>query len=396
MKNYDTITPEGTKDLLFSECVARRDVEEKIHDIFKSRGYVEIITPALEFFDVFNLNSRHFPQENMYKLVDNKGRLLVLRPDNTMPIARVVATRLKDAILPIRLYYNQCVYSVSPQLRGRSDQVVQSGIELIGSQSEMADVEVISMAIDVLDVCSDGNYSLEIGDSGIFKELVSNLDVSDDMKENIRSLIEQKNYPALNDTLDALGKSKVIQSLKKLPRLFGDVEVLDKASAIFDNKKINIYLNDLRKVYENVKTLYPDAKINIDLGMVNRADYYTGVILKGYIEGCGDEVLSGGRYDKLIAEFGYDVPATGFAINVDAVAQMVANQKKVKNTHADVIVFAEEGYEMKAMQVAQKMRKEGLKVENSFIDDLESVREYALETKIPRIMIINENVTEVE
>jgi ATP phosphoribosyltransferase regulatory subunit len=216
------------------------------------------------------------------------------------------------------------------------------------------------------------------------------------MKENIRSLIEQKNYPALNDTLDALGKSKVIQSLKKLPRLFGDVEVLDKASAIFDNKKINIYLNDLRKVYENVKTLYPDAKINIDLGMVNRADYYTGVILKGYIEGCGDEVLSGGRYDKLIAEFGYDVPATGFAINVDAVAQMVANQKKVKNTHADVIVFAEEGYEMKAMQVAQKMRKEGLKVENSFIDDLESVREYALETKIPRIMIINENVTEVE
>ncbi len=328
MKNYDTITPEGTKDLLFSECVARRDVEEKIHDIFKSRGYVEIITPALEFFDVFNLNSRHFPQENMYKLVDNKGRLLVLRPDNTMPIARVVATRLKDAILPIRLYYNQCVYSVSPQLRGRSDQVVQSGIELIGSQSEMADVEVISMAIDVLDVCSDGNYSLEIGDSGIFKELVSNLDVSDDMKENIRSLIEQKNYPALNDTLDALGKSKVIQSLKKLPRLFGDVEVLDKASAIFDNKKINIYLNDLRKVYENVKTLYPDAKINIDLGMVNRADYYTGVILKGYIEGCGDEVLSGGRYDKLIAEFGYDVPATGFAINVDAVAQMVAIKRR--------------------------------------------------------------------
>lgn len=396
MKNYDTITPEGTKDLLFNECVARRDVENKIHNIFKSRGYVEIITPGLEFFDVFNLNSRHFPQEKMYKLVDNKGRLLVLRPDNTMPIARVVATRLKDAILPLRLYYNQCIYNISPQLRGRSDQVVQAGIELIGSDSDMADVEVIGMAIDVLDVCSDGNYSLEIGNSGIFKELISQLNVNDDMKENIRYLIEQKNYPALNDTLDALGDNKVIKSLKKLPRLFGDIELIDKASAMFDNKKINMYLSDLKDIYENVKMLYPNAKINIDLGMVNRADYYTGVILKGYVEGCGDEVLSGGRYDKLISEFGYDVPATGFAINVDAVSQMIAKKKKINNIHADVIIFAESGYEMKAMKVAQKMRQEGLKVENSFIDDLESVREYAMETKIPKIMIINESITEVE
>lgn len=396
MKNYDTITPEGTKDLLFNECVARRDVENKIHNIFKSRGYVEIITPGLEFFDVFNLNSRHFPQENMYKLVDNKGRLLVLRPDNTMPIARVVATRLKDAILPLRLYYNQCVYNISPQLRGRSDQVVQAGIELIGSDSDMADVEVIGMAIDVLDVCSDGNYSLEIGNSGIFKELISQLNISDDMKENIRYLIEQKNYPALNDTLDALGDNKVIKSLKKLPRLFGDIELIDKASAMFDNKKINMYLSDLKDIYENVKMLYPNANINIDLGMVNRADYYTGVILKGYVEGCGDEVLSGGRYDKLISEFGYDVPATGFAINVDAVSQMIAKKKKINNIHADVIIFAESGYEMKAMKVAQKMRQEGLKVESSFIDDLESVREYAMETKIPKIMIINESITEVE
>lgn len=396
MKNYDTITPEGTKDLLFNECVARRDVENKIHNIFKSRGYVEIITPGLEFFDVFNLNSRHFPQENMYKLVDNKGRLLVLRPDNTMPIARVVATRLKDAILPLRLYYNQCVYNISPQLRGRSDQVVQAGIELIGSDSDMADVEVIGMAIDVLDVCSDGSYSLEIGNSGIFKELISQLNISDDMKENIRYLIEQKNYPALNDTLDALGDNKVIKSLKKLPRLFGDIELIDKASAMFDNKKINMYLSDLKDIYENVKMLYPNAKINIDLGMVNRADYYTGVILKGYVEGCGDEVLSGGRYDKLISEFGYDVPATGFAINVDAVSQMIAKKKKINNIHADVIIFAESGYEMKAMKVAQKMRQEGLKVESSFIDDLESVREYAMETKIPKIMIINESITEVE
>ena len=260
MKKYDTITPEGTKDVLFGECIARRNVEQSIHKIFKQRGYTEIVTPGLEFFDVFNLNSRHFPQEDMYKLVDRKGRLLVLRPDNTMPIARVVATRLKEAILPLRLYYNQCVYRISPQLRGRSDQIVQAGIELIGSSSDVADLEVIGMAIDVLETCSDGEYSIELGDSGIFKELVRELNVSEDLKENVRSLIEQKNYPALNDLLDTLGSNKVITSLKKLPRLFGDVEVLDKASNLFANKKIDEYLYDLKTIYQNVKTLYPKLK----------------------------------------------------------------------------------------------------------------------------------------
>ena len=184
--------------------------------------------------------------------------------------------------------------------------------------------------------------------------------------------------------------------MKKLPRLFGNADVLDKASNLFTNKQIDTYLTDLKAVYENIKQLYPDAHVSIDLGMVNRADYYTGVIIKGYVEGCGDEVLSGGRYDKLISEFGYDVPATGFAVNVDAISQMIAKKKSITNTPVDVIIFAESGFEMKAMKVAQDMRKQGLNVENSFIDDLESVREYACEKKIPKIMIINEDVTEVQ
>ena len=110
MKNYDLITPEGTKDLLFSECIIRRNIENTLREIFSSRGYCEIITPGLEFYDVFNLNSRYFPQVNLYKLTDSKGRLLVMRPDSTMPIARVVATRLRDAVLPLKLCYNQKIY----------------------------------------------------------------------------------------------------------------------------------------------------------------------------------------------------------------------------------------------------------------------------------------------
>ncbi len=390
MRNFDLITPEGTKDLLFDECIIRREIEDKIHDIFKSRGYCELITPGLEFFDVFSLNSRYFPQESLYKLIDNKGRLLVLRPDSTMPIARVVATRLKDAVLPLRLYYNQCVYTINPSLTGRSDQIAQMGIELIGSSSKMADLEVISTAIDVLSTCSDDNFSLEIGDVGFFKELMCLLNVDDDVKENIRHLIEMKNYPALNDLLDSLGDNKVNNALKQLPRLFGGEEVFEKASKLFSNKKIDEILSNLKKLYKDTSKLNGNGIITVDLGMVNRTDYYTGVIIKGYLAGYGEEVLSGGRYDKLISEFGYDVPATGFAVNVNAVSAIIAKDSKKRTKPSDAIVFARTGYEIKAIKIANKMRAKGKVVEMALLDDLDSVREYAKERNVSEIVIVDE------
>jgi len=395
MKNYYLITPEGTQDLLFDECIIRRNVENTIHSIFKKSGYSELITPGLEFFDVFNLNSRHFPQESLYKLVDSKGRLIVLRPDSTTPMARVVATRLKDAPLPLRLYYNQCVYNISPLLTGRSDQIVQTGIELIGSSSKTADLEVITTAVEVLSSCHSGKFSLEIGHIGFFRELVNKLEVNDDMKEDIRSLIETKNYPALNDLLDKIGKNDITHALKRLPRLFGGEEVFEKASKLFRDEKIDKILDNLRSVYKDVSQLCVDGEITVDLGMVNRTDYYTGIIIKGYLEGYGEEVLSGGRYDKLIAEFGYDVPATGFAVNVNAVSSIISKNTKVSVKPSDIIVFAEKGYEMKAVLAAQNYRKQGLTAENALSDNLDEVKEYAAKKGIKRIVVVNENIAEV-
>lgn len=392
MKNYDLITPEGTKDLLFDECTARGNVEDKIHKIFKSCGYAEIVTSGLEFFDVFNLNSRYFPQESLYKLVDSKGRLIVLRPDSTVPIARVVATRLKEASLPLRLYYNQCVYNMTPLLTGKSDQIVQTGIELIGSSSRTADLEVIGMAVETLSVCCKDGFSLEIGDVGFFKEIMDRLETDDNTKEEIRSLIETKNYPALNDALDKIGENKVTTALKQLPRLFGGEEVFEKALKLFSDEKTDAILSDLKQLYIEVKKLAKNGNITVDLGMVNRTDYYTGVIIKGYLAGYGEEILSGGRYDKLISEFGYDVPATGFAVNVDAVAELAV--KDTKTASADIIVFAEPGYELQGIMKASEYRKKGFIVENALCEDIESVREYAKEKKISKIVMIGNDGTE--
>ncbi len=390
MRNYDLITPEGTKDLLFGECIVRRNIENTLLDLFKSRGYSEMITPGFEFFDVFNLNSRYFPQENLYKMTDNKGRLLVMRPDSTMPIARVVATRLRDAVMPLKLCYNQTVYRTEPALKGRSDEMVQAGVELIGSDSRMADLEVLSMAADSLK--SFGmEFSLEIGHIGVFKELVGKLETTDKTKEKIRRLIETKNFPALNDLLDTLGKSPVTEALKTLPALFGGEEVFDKAAELMPDDNITRILDELRGVYNDISELYGNAgSITVDLGIVNKTDYYTGLIIKGYLQGHGDEVISGGRYDKLISEFGYDVPAVGFAVNVNSIAALIEKNGVLPAVpKPDVVVFAGEGCEVEALRKSQELREQGLVVENALFDDLDSVREYAKEKKISKVVVVD-------
>ena len=115
LKRNDLLTPEGTRDLLFEECAAKRTIQERFTGIFESYGYSEVITPGLEFYDLFNGKVRYYPPETMYKLVDCKNRLMVLRPDNTMPIARLAATRLKEEPLPLKLFYNQSIFMVNPK-----------------------------------------------------------------------------------------------------------------------------------------------------------------------------------------------------------------------------------------------------------------------------------------
>ena len=390
MKRYDLITPEGTRDILFDDCLLRRQVENQFHEIFRSSGYSEIVTPGLEFYDVFHLNSRYFPQESLYKLIDNKGRLLVVRPDSTMPIARVVATRLREAALPLRLYYNQNVYSSNRSLAGRSDEVVQTGIELIGSDSIRADLEVLSMAIEVLSGCNEEHFSLEIGHIGFFRELVGQLNVDESTQENIRYLIEIKNYPALNDLLDSIGDNPIIIALKMLPRLFGGEEVFEKAAKLFHDEKIDGILTNLKAIFTDLAKLGHNGKITVDLGIVNRMDYYTGVVMKGYLPGCGEDVLSGGRYDKLLGDFGYDVPATGFAVNVDAVASVFSKKSdRILCQTPDVLVFGETGFEMEALICARSLKQSGKTAENAVFDSLEEAQKYAAEKGIPQIVVVN-------
>ena len=229
MRYYDKITPDGTKDLLFGECEQRSQVTKTLKDLFTAQGYRRVMTPALEFYDVFGKSAaKYLPKESMYKLTDHKGRLMVLCPDCTVPVARLTATRLKGMPMPLRLFYNHNIYRMFPELKGKSTEINQVGIELIGGEKLRSDLEVVELAARCLSTIGNGKYRLELCDIGYFKAIMNSLDVDEDTKEEIRYQIEQKNYASLTDMLGKYKDSKAAQALLKLPRLFGGAEVFEK------------------------------------------------------------------------------------------------------------------------------------------------------------------------
>lgn len=396
MNKNSLITPEGTKDYLFEEAVLRKKVENKLRDAFQFRGYHEVVTPNLEFLDVFHAAQSGMPVEQMYKLVDAKGRLMVLRPDSTMPIARLCATRLKNEPKPLRLFYNQPVFSVNPSLRGRSDEMLQSGIELIGVTSQKADIEVLVTAAKVLQDLKIANFRMELGHIGIFNSLVSSLNVETATREKIRQLIEDKNYPALNDILDGLEEQEAASVIKMLPRLFGGEEVFERARALIKEPETVEILNYLESLYRSVRSLGLAEKITVDLGIVNRTDYYTGVVFKGYVEGYGEEVLSGGRYDGLLKEFGEDLGAIGFAVNIDSAVKALLSAGGHTASSSQVLVYSEPAYQIEALEHIAKLTEVKISVEYSLCETVEEALSYAKEKGIRRIDLISEQVETIQ
>ena len=163
------ILPEGTRDLILDECIVKRAIERDIDDIFYKWGYKEIITPTVEFYETFNHDSQTLKEEDMYKFFDNRGRILVLRPDMTIPIARVVETKFKDESLPIKLRYNSNVFRVHASLGGKRNEYTDCGVELIGLEDKKSDLEVLVLALEALEKLGLSDFKLEIGNIGFFE-----------------------------------------------------------------------------------------------------------------------------------------------------------------------------------------------------------------------------------
>lgn len=315
--NFIINTPEGTRDRLFAECTDRRKVQNTLTDLFSKRGYAEISTPEVEFYDLFVQSGNPLPQESFLKIVDRSGKIMVMRPDCTIPIARVAATKLKAVPLPQRLYYNETVFRSGQAHKGGSSEIAQCGVELIGAAGQEADVEVIALAVEALKAVSPHSFHIELGHVGLFRALAAEMDMGTVQTEQMRLLIEGKHFAALNDLLEPYKDKPAYAVLSRLSQLFGSTEVLDEAEALVGKREEVEYL---RALYAALKEKGCDQFVRFDLGLVHQIDYYTGVVFRGYVEGAGASVLSGGRYDNLVEKFGRPAPAIGFSVDADAVA----------------------------------------------------------------------------
>lgn len=388
MRKNLKLTPEGTKDYLFKECTAVDYVCKKIQKVFENHQFHRVITPAIEFFDLFLTDSSGIAPESMFKTTDNNGRIVVVRPDSTLPIARLVSTRMQNEVLPVRLYYNQAVYRNNPANTGRSNEMIQMGIELIGSKGKRADLEVITTAIQSMRAISK-DFRIEVGHSMLFNTLIDALDTEEGIKEQIKTFIENKNYSALNDILDKLEQNDTVKAIRTFPSLFGGEEVFDKAEKIIKLPKALEALSYLKSLYKDLSELDMGDKIIVDLGLVQHNDYYSGIVFTGYALGFGEPILSGGRYDKIFDEFSCSMGASGFAININHLAEKA--KYRSKSNIPEVLVFAKNDKDiMKAISYTAELVKSGVRAQFSDLSDENEAREFAEKLGIKKFEIIGD------
>jgi ATP phosphoribosyltransferase regulatory subunit len=313
-------TPEGTRDRLFAECAACRRVEKAVTGLFKRRGYCEMTTPNVEYYDLIPAAGHPLSQESMMKIVDRTGKILVMRPDNTVAIGRVAATKLSTLSLPLRLYYNQTVFRSDDVNTGARSEIDQCGVELIGGAGVRADLEVISMAVDALDACGLQGYHIELGHAGYFAALLRALNLSQEDQQELKDLVEKKEFTAYGEKLLPYGDTQAGKALLYLPRLYGGKEVLETAKKLCPEPEALEVIGYLETIYGVLEAAGLADHVQFDLGLIQNIEYYTGIIFRGFVEGAGSNVISGGRYDRLIGQFGKEIPATGFALDVEAVA----------------------------------------------------------------------------
>ncbi|MBO0467733.1 ATP phosphoribosyltransferase regulatory subunit [Enterococcus plantarum] len=312
--------PSGTRDKLFREANGAYQLEKQVNDIVKKRGYQRIDTPVIEFEDVFYSEEKN--EKEFYRFFDKQGRLLVLRPDMTMPIGRVIATTGIQP--PLKLSYSGKIFRSNDAMLGEQNEVTQVGIELIGYTSLKADIECITCAVEILEELKIPNFHFELGHAQIFRLIVRFLKLDDQAKTNLQLYFNNKSLTDLNQFV-ALYPSELDAFICAIPKLFGEPhEVLSIARELLPkSSKIIQVIDELDRVVQIIKSLHSKISLTVDLGLVALMDYYTGVLFSGYADLVPDIFLRGGRYDHLAEQFGHSIiPAVGLGINLDTLVTL--------------------------------------------------------------------------
>ncbi len=360
MERYLRQVPDGVEDCLAAECRIKKRMESALRGVFIASGFDEVETPTYEFYDVFQSGVGAYMQESMIKFMDAKGRILVLRPDITVPIARLAATGM-ELKSEQRLFYIQNSFAAAQPAIGRAGEFTQAGVELIGDGRCSADAEVIALAIKALRACGLESFAIDIGQVGYFKALIAEMGLKEELADRLRHAVDSKDSVAVEAAAEdlKLGADARAQ-IAALPSLFGGREVFDKALALTGSRDCAAAVENLRSVYDLLEEYGLASRLSVDFGMLHDIAYYSGLIFRGITPGIGFPVVSGGRYDELLAKFGKPAPATGFALGIKRVMIAMERQGRLQGSCDTFAVISGDKHRSgQAYAYAEALRGEG-------------------------------------
>lgn len=356
---------DSSKDTGAEDFQVRKRTISALKNRYITYGYRQVQTSVFEDYDLYAAIAGTIDKDDMIKVVDSSGKVLVLRPDMTIPITRMAVTEKNKDLKNSRLFYVQDVFRQSFEQIGRKE-TTQAGVECFGESTAENDAEIIALAVHSLMDLGFTSFKLELGHAGFFKALINELNISSDKTEQIKTFIQSKNVAELEKSLaDVPAEKGLIDAVREIPMLYGDPQtVMERAEKLTLNQTMKRTLQKLRNVYELLEAYGVTDYVVFDLGLINNMNYYTGLIFQGFVPSLGKPVLMGGRYDHLAEHFGMDMPAIGFACDVNSLLQAIYKQEKPRaatNTN-DILIVYNRSKQKEALVAANNLRNAGYSV----------------------------------
>ncbi|MGM0942640.1 MAG: ATP phosphoribosyltransferase regulatory subunit [Bacillota bacterium] len=332
----------------------------KLKHRFKTYGYRQIKIPAFEYYDMYASINGIVNTDDMVKVMDPKGKVLVLRPDVTIPITQVMVnhpTTQND-----RYFYIMDIFRYHDQANQVNERT-QAGIEHFGKKSATTDAEVIALAIHTLQDMGFIDFKMEIGHAGLFKALISLAGLSKQELIHLQNFIQSKNIAELEPYLNSLEIDDPLKELiRNIPFLYGlPDDVINAIQKYGLQENMQAELQHLIDVYDILKAYQLTDYIIFNLGLINDMDYYSDIIFQGFIEFIGEPVVMGGRYDQLGKQFGASIPAIGFAYDLQLLERALQRHELLATptTISDIIVYYHPSMQKKALTDTLHLRKCG-------------------------------------
>ena len=385
--------PSGVRDWLPQEFAFKRDVEERIRDVFRSWSYSEVLTPTFEGYESLEQGLGERLMRQTFRFTDPLGESLALRTEMTTPIARVVSARLRQATLPLRLCYVASAFRYEEPQLGRMREFTQAGAELIGATGTSADAEALFMAIETLDAVGLGDARFDINDAAIVDGVLASVGLAGEAADACKGFIAERNLVALREFGNKLDvEAERFEIVLRLTMTRGRDEVLQIARPVCETESSRAALARLEEILRRADALGWGERLNIDFALLRDLRYYTGFVFEGYIGDLGFSLCGGGRYDQLLRRFEYDVPAVGWMVGIERILLALERRREDERprNEVDVLVSGSDA-------IARRERARGLRVRLDVRGlDRAALLEYARHKEIPRVIIADgEDVEEL-